>query len=399
MSDDSEEADGSRGNDRVTEIYVNGLAEVSPDIPIEPGELETAALEAMDETARGYVEGGAGSGKTADSNETAFDRWRIEPEMLRGVESRDLSTEVFGTEFDVPVMCAPIGCQSILHDGAERASAEGAASEGVPLCLSTVSSTPLEEVGETMGDVPAWFQLYWSPDRELTASFIDRAEQADYEAIVVTVDTPIVGWRPQDLQQGYLPYLHGTGIANYTTDDVFRSYLDHEPEANTLSTAQTFLDLFGDASLTWDDLEWLHDQTDLPVVVKGILSQADARRAVEHGADGVVVSNHGGRQVDRSVAALEALPGVVDEIGDEAFIGFDSGIRSGADILTVLALGADLAFVGRPYVYGLTLDGADGVATVLANLLADFDLSLGLSGYDDVAKLDQDALVHESALQ
>lgn len=393
MSDDS---DGSRGNDRVTEIYVNGLAEVSPDIPIEPGELEAAALEAMDETARGYVDGGAGSGKTAASNEAAFDRWRIEPEMLRGVESRDLSTEVFGTEFDVPVMCAPIGCQSILHDSAERASAEGAANEGVPLCLSTVSSTPLEEVSEAMGDVPAWFQLYWSPDRELTASFIDRAEQAGYEAIVVTVDTPIVGWRPQDLQQGYL---HGTGIANYTTDDVFRSYLDHDPEANTLSTAQTFLDLFGDASLTWDDLEWLHDQTDLPVVVKGILSQADARRAVEHGADGVVVSNHGGRQVDRSVAALEALPGVVDEIGDEAFIGFDSGIRSGADILAVLALGADLAFVGRPYVYGLTLDGAEGVATVLANLLADFDLSLGLSGYDDVTKLDREALVHESALQ
>jgi len=393
MSDDE-----PRGRSRVTEIYLNGLAEVTPDVPVEFDELEAAALDAMDEKALGYVKGSAGGEKTAANNEAAFDRWRIEPEMLTGVETRDLSVEALGAEFDVPVMLAPIGCQSIVHEEGELASARAAAAQDVPMCLSTVSSYDMESVAEELGDTTGWFQFYWSSDRELAASFLDRAEAAGYEAVVVTVDTPIAGWRPRDLKNAYLPYLEGVGIANYTSDEAFLDRLDHAPEENTLATAQAFLDAFGDASLTWDDLDWLHEQTDLPVVVKGILSRADARRAVEHGADGVFVSNHGGRQVDGSVAALEALPGVVDEIGDEAFVGFDSGIRRGADVLKALALGADLVLVGRPYAYGLAIDGADGVEAVLANLLADFDLSLGLAGHDAVADLDRNALVHESEL-
>ncbi|MFC7236137.1 alpha-hydroxy-acid oxidizing protein [Halosegnis marinus] len=388
----------TRGRSRVTEIYVNGLAEVTPDVPVGFEELERAALDAMDEKALGYVKGSAGGERTAANNEAAFDRWRIEPEMLKGVESRDLSVEAFGTEFDVPVMLAPIGCQSIVHEDGELASARAAAAQDVPMCLSTVSSYAMEEVADELGDTPRWFQFYWSPDRDLAASFLDRAEDAGYEAVVVTVDTPLVGWRPRDLENAYLPYLEGVGIANYTSDDAFVDRLDHAPEENTLATAQAFLDTFGDASLTWDDLDWLHDNTDLPVVVKGILSAADARRALEHGADGVVVSNHGGRQVDGSVAALEALPRVVDEVGDEAFVGFDSGVRRGADALKALALGADLVLLGRPYVYGLALEGAAGVEAVLANFLADFDLSLGLAGHDSVAGLDRDALTHESEL-
>jgi isopentenyl diphosphate isomerase/L-lactate dehydrogenase-like FMN-dependent dehydrogenase len=397
MSDDQDPMD-TRGRSRVTEIYLNGLAGVTPEVPVEFDELEAAALDAMDDRALGYIKGAAGGERTAADNEAAFDRWRLEPEMLKGVETRDLSVEALGTEFDVPVMLAPIGCQSIVDENGELASARAAAAQDVPLCLSTVSSYTMEEVADALGETPRWFQFYWSPDRDLAASFLDRAEAAGYEAVVVTIDTPLVGWRPRDLVNGYLPYLEGVGIANYTSDEAFRDRLDHDPDENTLATAQAFLDTFGDASLTWDDLEWLHDHTDLPVVLKGVLSRADARRALEHGADGVVVSNHGGRQVDGSVAALEALPRVVDEIGDEAFVGFDSGIRRGADALTALAIGADLVLLGRPYVYGLAVKGEAGVEAVLKNFLADLDLTLGLAGHDSVAGLDRDALSHVSEL-
>ncbi|WP_255196401.1 lactate 2-monooxygenase [Halorarius litoreus] len=388
----------TRGRQRITEIYVNGLADITPDVPTEFSALEAAAIEAMDEKAEGYVVGSAGSGGTDDNNVAAFDRWRILPKMLRGVEERDLSVELFGTELDVPVVLAPIGCQSILHEEGELASARAAANQDVPLCLSTVSSYTMEEVADELGDTPRWFQLYWSPNRDLTTSFLDRAEDAGYEAIVVTVDTPIPGWRPQDLQQGYLPYLEGIGTQNYFSDAVFRDLLDQPPEENTLAAAQQFLDVFGDASLTFEDLDWLGEQTDLPIVVKGILDPADARRAVEHGAEGVVVSNHGGRQVDGSVAAVEMLPSVVDEIGDEATVLFDSGIRNGAHAIKALALGADAVLLGRPYVYGLAVDGENGVESVLKNFLAEFDLSLGLAGHDSVADLDEDALVHEDDL-
>ena len=388
----------TRGRQRITEIYVNGLAGITPDVPTEFAALEEAAIDAMDEKAQGYVVGSAGSEGTDRNNVAAFDRWRILPKMLRGVEERDLSVDLFGTECEVPVVLAPIGCQSILHEEGELAAARAAASQDVPLCLSTVSSYTMEEVADELGDTPRWFQLYWSPNRDLARSFLDRAEDAGYEAIVVTVDTPVPGWRPQDLQQGYLPYLEGIGVQNYFSDDVFRDLLDQPPEENTLVAAQQFLDVFGDASLTFEDLDWLQDQTDLPIIVKGILDPADARRAVEHGADGIVVSNHGGRQVDGSVAAVEMLPAVVEEVGEETTVLFDSGIRNGAHAIKALALGADAVMLGRPYVYGLAIDGENGVASVLKNFLAEFDLSLGLAGHDSVAGLDRDALVHEDEL-
>lgn len=393
MSDDE-----TRGRKRITEIYVDGLADVTPDVPTEFEALEAAAIEAMDEAAAGYVVGSAGSGGTDSNNVAAFDRWRILPRMLRGVEHRDLSVDLFGTDCEVPVVLAPVGCQSIVHEEGELAAARAAASQDVPLCLSTVSSHTMEAVADELGETPRWFQLYWSPNRELTTSFLDRAEAAGYEAIVVTVDTPVPGWRPRDLQRGYLPYLEGIGTQNYFTDDVFRDLLDQPPEENTLAAAQQFFEVFGDASLTWDDLDWLREQTDLPVVVKGVLDPADARRAVDHGAAGVVVSNHGGRQVDGSVAAAEMLPAVVEEVGEEATVLFDSGIRNGSHVIKALALGADAVLLGRPYVYGLAIDGEHGVEAVLENVLAEFDLSLGLAGYDSLDELDGDALVHEDEL-
>jgi lactate 2-monooxygenase len=288
---------------------------------------------------------------------------------------------------------------SIVHDDAEIAVAEAAADLDLPMCLSTVSSYQLEEVAETLetgGDDPdggtGWFQLYWSSDRAVTESLVDRAETAGFEAFVVTLDTPLLSWRERDIEEAYLPFLDGEGLANYFSDPAFLDRLDVEPEENELAAIREFVDVFGDPSLTWDDLEWLVGETDLPVVVKGILHPDDAQEAIDRGAEGVVVSNHGGRQVDRAVPALEMLPEVVDRVGGEASVLFDSGIRRGSDAIVALALGADAVMLGRPYVYGLALDGADGVREVGGNFLADLDLTLGLAGQRSVSGLDRSVL-------
>ncbi|WP_123538221.1 alpha-hydroxy-acid oxidizing protein [Halosimplex salinum] len=392
MTDDG--PDDQPGPSRQRDVYMQGLAGVTPDLPVSYEDLEAAALEALDDDAAGYVAGGVGGEETMDANREAFRRWRIVPRMLRDVAERDRSVELFGRELSAPVLLAPIGVLSIVHDGAERAVAEAAADLDVPMVLSTASSVTLETVAETLDDEGGrgWFQLYWSSDRAVTESLVTRAEAAGYEALVVTVDTPLLSWRERDVDDAYLPFLDGEGIANYRTDPAFLDRLDADPEENELAAVREFVDVFGDPSLTWDDLAWLTDLTDLPVVVKGVLHPDDAQAAVDHGADGVVVSNHGGRQVDRAIPALEVLPEVVDRVGDDGAVLFDSGIRRGADAVVALALGADAVLLGRPYVYGLALDGADGVRAVCENFLADFDLTLGLAGQRSVAELDRSAL-------
>lgn len=377
---------------------MQGYAGVTPDVPPSFEELEAAALDAISEEAHAYVAGSAGAEDTASRNRRAFERWRIVPRMLRDVAERDLSVDLFGETHDVPFLLAPIGVQSILHEEAELAVARAAAERNVPMCVSTVSSFTMEEIAAELGETPGWFQLYWSPDRELAGSFLDRAAAAGYGAVVATVDTPLVGWRERDVEHAYLPFLDAEGVANYWSDDVFRARCDRPPEENEMLAVQEFLDVFGDASLGFDDLDWLADRTDLPVVVKGILRPDDARRAVDRGADAVVVSNHGGRQVDGAVASLEMLPRVVEAVGDDATILFDSGIRRAADALKALALGADAVLLGRPYAYGLALDGQDGVEAVLKNFTADLDLTLGLSGHDSIAAFDREALLHEDDL-
>jgi isopentenyl-diphosphate delta-isomerase len=392
------ESDGNVGEQRQREIFVSGAAGMEPDVPIKFEELEEAALEVMDDPAADYIAGGAGGENTVGRNTRAFDRWRILPRFLRDVSERDLSVEVCGEELPVPVMLAPIGIQSIAHEDAEIATAEGAREAGVPVILSSVSSETMEEVAEELGETPKWFQLYWSSERDLARSFIDRAEAAGFEAIVLTVDTPVPGWKERDLSRGYVPQLDGEGMANYLADDVFRDLLDAPPEENEFGVVQTFLDVFGDPTLTWSDLEWLREETDLPILVKGLLHPADARRAVEHGADGVIVSNHGGRQVDGAITALEALPRIAAELDGDADIVFDSGIRRGAEALKALALGADAVCLGRPYMYGLAIDGANGVQAVCENFVADMDLTMGLTGRTAVSDLDRSLVVDEHAM-
>ncbi len=387
------------GAERVNSVYRRGMLEgETPDFPVSYEDLRAAAHDAMSEEGIAYVHGGAGSDETFERG-MDFSDWRIVPRMLRGVAERDLSTELLGTDLDYPLMLTPLGVQTLLHEEGELGTAEGAAELDVPLCLSSLSSTPMEDVAEALGDTPKFFQFYWSSSDAIAKSFLSRAEDAGYDAIVVTVDAPILGWRERLIERGYYPFLEGEGVGNYFSDPEFRAQLDEPPEENPEAAVEHFLDIFGDSGLTWEDLSFVFDNTDLPVLIKGVLDPRDARLAVEHGADAVGVSTHGGRQVDGSVSAIEALPGVADEVGDEVPVTFDSGVRRGADMFKALALGADTVMLGRPYAYGLAVDGANGVHTVCENLIAEFDLTMGLAGHDAVSDIGRDALRHASVFE
>jgi isopentenyl diphosphate isomerase/L-lactate dehydrogenase-like FMN-dependent dehydrogenase len=371
------------------EIYLQGLFGERPKLPLDWRAVRDQALTVMSEQAIGYVEGSAGTELTAAANLAAFDSWRLVPRMLRGIPAaRSHATTVLDTVMPAPVMLAPVGVLSIVHPDAESAVARAAARLGLTYVVSTASSTPLEDVAAAATG-PKWFQLYWPDDRKLAASFVARAEQAGYETIVLTLDTWQLGWRPRDLRTGYLPFLQSIGIANYLSDPVFTAGLDPaDPNAAVLK----FVRVFNNPTLTWADLVWLRGQTGLPIVLKGIQHPDDVRQARDAGVQGVICSNHGGRQVDGAAAALDMLPDIV-AAADGLPVLFDSGVRTGADIAKALAIGADAVLVGRPYVHGLAVAGEDGVHHVLRGLLADLDLQVGLAGYASCNELTPDALV------
>ncbi|MDQ6811775.1 MAG: lactate 2-monooxygenase [Actinomycetota bacterium] len=374
------------------EIYAEGLTERAPRLPVAVAQLQERAQQVMSPEAFGYVAGGAGAERTMQANLRAFERWEIVPRMLRDVSERDLRASVLGTDMPAPVMLAPVGVQSIVHPQAELAVGRAAGALGLTFILSTAASRTLEEVADATSAASRWFQLYWPRDRELATSFCERAEHAGYGAVVVTLDTWLLGWRPRDLGHAYLPFLKGEGVANYFSDPVFRAGLQKTPEQDPAAAIGHWAYQFANPSVTWDDLAWLREQTELPIVLKGILHPEDARAAVQAGVDGLIVSNHGGRQVDGASAALDALPLVRDAIGERLPVLFDSGIRTGADIFKALALGANAVCLGRPYVWGLALDGQAGVEHVLRCLLAEFDLTLALSGYTSIAQVDRATL-------
>jgi lactate 2-monooxygenase len=383
----------SWGLKRQMEIYRWGLAGKKPAQPVSVDELEQKAKAVLSTKAFDYVAGSAGSEATARANRDAFGRWRIVPRLLRDVSHRDLAVDVLGLKLRAPVMLAPIGVQSILNKEGELAVARAARALQVPMILSTVSSYSIEEVAGALGDTPRWFQLYWPRDDALAASFISRAELAGYSAIVVTLDTYLLAWRDRDLANAYLPFLDGDGLANYFSDPVFRASVGEDPLLNPVAAITYFGQVFSDPARTWGDLEKLCRSTRLPVLVKGVLHPDDARRAVDNGAAGVIVSNHGGRQLDGALPALEALPTIVDAIGDRAPILFDSGIRRGSDVFKAIALGARSVLLGRPYAFGLAVGGEQGVYDVLANLIADIDLTLGLCGCATLTEVSRANLV------
>ncbi len=366
--------------DYYREIYMRGLMGEMPAIPVSVEELERAAVEATEPRAANYVGAGAGSEDTIRANAEAFRRHRIVPRMLRDVAARDLSTTVLGTEMPAPLLLAPIGVQRVVHEEGELATARAAAALGVPMIASSASHFPLEEIAEAGGGAPRWFQLYWADDPGLVRSFVERAERSGYGAIVVTVDAFLPGWKARDLQQAWLPFLEGTGVGNYFQDPVFRAALEKTPEEDQGAATGHFLGVVSNPSLTWDDLAALREMTSLPILVKGIQHVDDARKAMRRGIDGIVVSNHGGRQVDGAVASLDALGPIAEAVGGDIAILFDSGVRGGADVLKALALGADAVCLGRPYVWGLALGGQEGVEAVLKMVLAELDLTMALCG-------------------
>jgi isopentenyl diphosphate isomerase/L-lactate dehydrogenase-like FMN-dependent dehydrogenase len=378
--------------DYYSEIYMRGLAGEKPAVPISIAELERRAVEAMEPRAANYVGAGAGGEDTIRANIEAFGRRRIVPRMLRDVAARDLSTTLLGTAMPAPLMLAPIGVQKVVHEDGELASARAAAAVGTPMIASTASHFTLEEIAAAAGEGPRWFQLYWANDRELVESFVGRAERAGYAAIVVTVDAFIPGWKPRDLQQAWLPFLEGSGNANYLQDPVFRAGLEKAPEEDLGAATGHYLGVLSNPSLAWDDLAWLRELTSLPILLKGIQHAEDAREAARRGVDGIVVSNHGGRQVDGAIASLDALAPIAAAVGEELAIVFDSGVRGGADVLKALALGADAVCLGRPYVWGLALEGQAGVEAVLKMTLAELDLTMALCGLTGIDQIGPDCL-------
>lgn len=381
-----------------SEIYQRGLTGQRPDLPMTADGLEAAARGALSAEAFGYVAGGASTERTVAANRQAFARWRIVPRMLRGVTERDLSTTLLGTPMSAPVLTAPIGVLGLVHPDADRAVAGAAAALGLTSVLSTASSTSLEDVAAAAPDAARWYQLYWPRDPELARSLVRRAEQAGYRAIVVTVDTWSLGWRPRDLELAHLPFLRAAGIANYLADPVFRARLPAPPEQSAeamRAAVLAWVELFGNPALSWPDLAVLREWTGLPILLKGICHPDDARLALEHGVDAMVVSNHGGRQVDGARAALDCLPDVVAAVDERVPVLLDSGIRCGADVLIALALGAQAVLLGRPWVYGLGLAGQRGVEHVLRSVLADLDLTLALAGYARPGELSVQSVVRE----
>ena len=429
------------GRRRQDEVYRAGVYGHRPRVPTAARALQRRARERLGARAYSYVAGGAGDEGTQRANRAAFDRWAVVPRVLRDVSVRDTSVELFGRRLPAPLLLGPVGALELVHPAADLAVARAAASLGVPMVFSNQASVSMEECAAVMDagrhPAPRWSQLYWSTSDELVESLVGRAEAAGCDALVVTLDTTMLGWRPRDLDLGHLPFALGKGIAQYTSDPVFRRLVeeragaapapaqagaaasrDRQPRP-TLSAVralvgmarawpgplldnlrsplpraavETFLAIYSRPSITWADLAWLRARTRLPIVLKGVLHPDDARRALDEGVDGLVVSTHGGRQVDRSISALDALPDVVAAVADRAPVLLDSGVRSGADVLVAVALGARAVLLGRPFAWGLALAGEEGVRQVVSDVLGEFDLTLGLSGHTSVDQLSPEVL-------
>ncbi len=410
------------------QVYVGGMTGAKPIVPFSFQELENAARAKISPEAFAYIAGGAGLERTIEANRRAFERWQIVPRMLRDVSERDISIELFGQKLPTPFLTCPIGVLELAHPEADLAVAKAAARFNIPMIFSSQASVPMEDCAAAMSDSPRWFQLYWSKSNELLQSFVQRAERSGCNAIAVTLDTTMLGWRLRDLDLAYLPFLRGLGIAQYLSDPVFLRLLEEikdepspvKPKINLttlrnlitvvnkypgrgffkklrsgkpLAAVRLFISIYSRPSLTWSDLAFLREQTKLPILLKGILHPDDAKRALDTGVNGLIVSNHGGRQVDGSIGAFDALPGVVAAVDGQIPVLLDSGIRSGADAFKALALGARAVCIGRPYAYGLAIAGQAGVEAVLQNFIADFELTMGLAGCKNLSEITPASLV------
>lgn len=404
------------------EIYLAGFAGTRSTVPIHPKHLELSAQQKMTPAAFAYIAGGAGSESSMHDNVAAFQSVKIVPRMLRDVSVRDMSVSLFGTPLPSPFLLSPIGVLELVHDQADIAVARAASKFGVPYIFSNQASRQMESCAAVMGNSPRWFQLYWSKSNSLVQSFVERAEKCGCSSIVVTLDTTMLGWRTRDLELGYLPFLEGKGIAQYTSDPVFQKMMDEVDQTparkrsisyqsiqglikmvnnypgagffkklksgRPVKAVQKFVATYSNPATTWKDLEFLRKHTSLPILLKGILHPDDARLALDAGINGIIVSNHGGRQVDGSISTFAALPSIAKVIQKRIPILLDSGIRTGADAFKALAAGATAVCIGRPYVYGLAHGGQQGVEQVIQNFLADFELTMALAGCKNISEID-----------
>jgi lactate 2-monooxygenase len=411
--------------DHQKDIYLRGFSGKMPKVPVDWRQLEQKAWSAMTQAAQAYIAGGAGLESTLASNRSDFEKTKIIPRMLRDTSQRDISIELFGKRYASPLLLSPVGVLELVHPEADVAVGRGAAAVGTPYIFSNQSSKPMEEVAAAMGDSPRWFQLYWSKSNDLVASFVQRAEKCGCEAIVVTLDTSHLGWRARDLSLAYLPFLEGKGIAQYTSDPVFQRLMDQpEPVAarpeltlsllssvvkmvnaypggnffsklssgRPMKAVRKFTAIYSNPSLAWKDLSFLRQHTKLPILLKGILHPDDAAMAMDHGINGIIVSNHGGRQVDGSISTIDALPAIAQRVGGRIPVLLDGGVRGGADMFKAIALGANAVCIGRPYVYGLALAGSEGVIEVLKNFVTEFFFTMGLAGITRVKDITRDTL-------
>lgn len=433
-----------RALDRQRAIYLKGLSGRRPAIPFDAKGLREAARRKMSARAWAYIDGGAGNEESMATNTTAFSTLAIRPRMMRPNEAADFSTSIFGMDLSFPLLLAPIGVLDLVRSGADRMVARACGETGVPMIFSNQAGTPMEVCAGDMGDTPRLFQLYWSKSDDLVLSFVRRAEACGCRAIVLTVDTTLLGWRSRDLSLGYLPFLRGMGIAQYTSDKVFMQLLREgggaggvggqgtmgragtqvyagatspptpaitpatiaamlQLKANhpggfwnnlfskePLEAVRLFINIYSNPALSWDKLVWLRGQTQLPILIKGILRTDDALQAAACGADGIIISNHGGRQVDGALPTLDSLAGIRTALPKPFRILIDSGIRSGSDMFKALALGADAVLLGRPYAYGLAINKQEGVKDVILNVLNDFELTARLAGCRNLAEINED---------
>lgn len=415
----------SHAQARQRQIYVDGAGGKKPVVPVDYTKLKKVARSAMSREAFAYIEGGAGAESTKKANRHSLDSYSIVPRMLNNVGSRDLSTQFLGESLPHPIMLSPIGVLEMAHPQADLAVAKAANAVGVPYIFSNQASVPMEQAAQAMSNTSRYFQLYWSTSDELVVSFVKRAEACGCKAIVVTLDTTMLGWRTRDLDLAYLPFMRGKGIAQYTSDPVFKelmqqpsdgeapkaplgieaiktlinsaraypgSTLDAIKSGNALKAVRKFVEIYSRPTLTWDNLGFLREHTTLPIVLKGIQHVDDAKKAVDYGIDGIFVSNHGGRQVDGAIGGAHALEAISNAVSGNISIGFDSGIRGGADVLKAISLGADVVGVGRPYCYALAAGGQAGVECLLANMLADLELTMGLAGCASLSELNRSCL-------
>ena len=416
--------------DRQKAIYTAGFSGKRPKVPTNHVLLEEKAGKVAPEKGFAYIVGGAGSQDTIKNNRSGFQRWSIVPRMLRDVSHRDLSTTLLGRQLPAPILTAPIGVLDLVHPEGDLAVGRACSKLGIPMIFSNQASYPMETCAAEMGDCPRWFQLYWSKSNALVESFLQRAEACGCEALVVTLDTTMLGWRPMDLDLGFLPFSYAKGIGQYVSDPVFQELVGDPSKAAKVETdagfswtklfnfirlvrnykgggsfsqnfktklpvaaVRKFTDIYSRPSISWSELEWLKSKTKLPIILKGILHPEDAQLAIDYGADGFIVSNHGGRQVGGSIAAIDALPAIVEQVQEKIPVLMDSGIRDGADIFKALALGAKAVCIGRPYTYGLAIDGEKGVEAVLSNLLAELELTMGLSGCRNIDEIQASMLI------